>query len=336
MTKLIKNKRQINWGILSTGSIAARMAQALINVNDANLLAVASRSKIKSQEFTEKFNISRSYDSYEKLTKDSDIDLVYIGTPNACHYENILLCLNNGKSVLCEKPLVINQKQAEEVIALARKKNLFLMEAHKSCFLPGIKKLKELIENDLIGKINTIKADFCIEAHYDVENRFFNRSLGGGALLDVGVYAILFSNYLLGAPVEVNSNTIIGETGVDVFNEITLKHSDGGYSKLTCGINKAAPREAIILGEKGYIKVNDPFHQAPTLFLKSGDKAEIKIDTSFTCQDLIFEAQRVTECLKNGETECSEFPLSKTLEILKVTDFIRKKCNLQYSNEILY
>ena len=333
MSELTKNKEKINWGILSTGEIAARMSQVLIETEDANLLAVASRSGKKSQDFAQKWDIPRSYGSYEELVQDPDIDVVYIGTPNICHYENILMCLNNGKSVLCEKPFVINYKQSQEVMELAKEKNLFLMEAHKSYFMPGIKKIRELIENDSIGKVNSLSASFCTEAPFDVNNRFFNLNMGGGALLDVGVYTILFAIYVLGYPTEINAKTVICETGVDVFSEITLKHESGGSSILTCGINGAAPRVAIIKGENGYIKVQEPFHQAPRLILKSGNNDEVEIDTSFTCKDLLFEAQRVTESLKNAETECAEFPLAKTLEILKVVDFIREKCGLKYPNE---
>lgn len=334
MTKSIKKKAKINWGILSTGTIATKMAQAIMEIEDANLLAVASRNSKKSQEFAQKFDIPRSYDSYEKLIKDADIDIVYIGTPNTCHYENILSCLNNGKSVLCEKPMVLNEKQAKEVIELAEKKNLFLMEAHKSCFIPGIKKLKELIEEDSIGKITSVCADFCIDVQFNPKHRLYDLNLGGGALLDLGVYNILFAIHLLGFPVEINSNTVIGESGVDICDEITLKHSSGAYSKLNCAINKKMPNEAIVCGQNGYIKLSGPFHQTQVLFLKSGENPEIKIDKSFECNDLFFEAQRATECLKNGETECFEFPLRKTLEILKVTDYIRKKCNLKYPDEI--
>lgn len=331
----MKKKETINWGILATGSISARMANALLEVKNANLIAVASRSKIKAKEFAQKWNIPRFYESYEDLANDADIDLIYIGTPNICHYENILLCLNKGKNVLCEKPFTINRSQAAEVIEIAKSKNLFLMEAHKSNFLPGMKKIKELINNDFIGNIQSIKADFCVEHLYNPENRFFNLSLGGGALLDVGVYPILFVLQLLGYPTEINSNTIIGKTGVDIFSEITLKHLGNSASTIRCGIDAALPREAVITGESGYIKVHEPFHQAPKLTLKSGNNDEVEIDTSFTCNDLFFEAEQVTSCIKNGETECQEFPLSKTLEILKVIDEIRQTCGLQYSNELI-
>lgn len=317
-------KNGINWGILSTGEIASRMAKALEFVDDANLLAVASRSIEKAHEFSKKFNVPKYYQSYDELVQDPDVDLVYIGTPNICHYENILLCLNNGKNVVCEKPFTINHKQALELVKLAKEKNLFLMEAHKSYFLPGIKKIKELINSDTIGDIVSIKADFCFNPPPHIEYRIFDPNLGGGALLDVGGYLISFAIYLSGYPVEISSNSVIGKTGVDIFNEIELTHPSGSVSKLSCGINQSAPREAIITGTKGYIKVHEPFHQAPKLTVKSGENDSIEIDTSFNTSGLDFEARAVTDCLKMGETECSEFSLKNTLDVLKVMDCVRK------------
>ena len=207
------------------------------------------------------------------------------------------------------------------------------MEAHKSYFLPGIKKVKELIKDNAIGNLVLVKADFCIKPPYDKEHRMFNLALGGGALLDVGVYVISFAIDLLGNSVEINSNTTIGETGVDVFDAITLKHGDDRTSILCCGFNAAAPREALILGESGYIKIHEPYHQAPRLTLKSGDKEPVEIDTSFVGNGLDQEAQAATNCLKEGKTKCEEFTLDKTLEVLKITDYIRKQNKIKYPNE---
>lgn len=327
------NKDKINWGILSTGTIAQRMAKALECVNDANLLAVASRYKEKADDFAKQYNVSRSYGSYEELALDPDIDIVYIGTPNTSHYENMLLCLNNGKNVICEKPFTLNARQAQEVIDLAKSKNLFLMEAHKSYFLPGIKKVKDLIKNNAIGNIVLLQANFCIKPPYNKEHRMFNLELGGGALLDIGVYTISFAIDLLGNPIEIHSNTTIGETGADIFNAITLKHSDNITSILCCGFNAAAPREALILGDNGYIKIHEPFHQAPKITLKSGHDNLIEIDTSFVGNGLNYEAQQATDYLKQGKTECTEFPLAKTIETLKVVDFIRSQYDIKYPQE---
>lgn len=326
-------KEKINWGILSTGGIAERMATALKSVDGAALIAVASRDIEKSKDFADKFDIPRAYGSYEEMADDSDVDIIYVATPNHLHYENILMCLTKGKNVICEKPFTLNSKQAKEVIKLARSKNLFLMEAHKSYFLPGIKKVKELIKDNVIGKIVTVKADFCIKPPYNKEHRMFNPKLGGGALLDVGVYPISFVIDLLGNPIEINSNTTLCETGVDVFSAITIKHENSITSNICCGFNAAMPRESIILGENGYIKIHEPFHQAPRITLKIGENVPVEIDTSFVGNGLVQEAQAATNCLKEDKSECEEFSLDKTIEVLKVTDYIRKQYNIKYPQE---
>lgn len=331
-----------NWGILSTGGIAKRMATALKVVEGAQLVAVASRTKESAQKFAQEFpqnsKFPKAYGSYEELAKDPDIDIIYVATPNNYHYENMLLCLNNGKNVICEKPFTLNYEQAKEVIDLAKSKNLFLMEAHKSYFLPGIKKIKELIKENAIGNVTLVKADFCIKPPYDKTHRMFNLALGGGALLDIGVYVISFAIDLLGKPIEISSETTLCETGADVFNAITLRHENNKTSPsktsiLCCGFNAAAPRESLILGENGYIKIHEPFHQAPRITLKSGNNEPIEIDTSFVGTGLDQEAQAATNCLKAGKTECEEFSLDKTLEVLKVTDYIRNLYNIKYPEE---
>lgn len=326
-------KEKINWGILSTGEIAKRMATALSDVKNANLIAVSSRSLEKAEKFAQKFAIPRFYGNYEELVQDRDIDIIYIATPNHVHYENILLCLNNGKNVLCEKPFTLNCEHAKEVIELARSKNLFLMEAHKSYFLPGIKKVKELINDNVIGKITMLRVDFCIKPPYNEGHRMFNLALGGGALLDIGVYPISFAINLFGAPAEIYSNTTIGKTGVDIFDAITLKHNNNIISMINCGFNAEGPREALILGENGYIKIHDSFHQAQKITLKTDQNSPVEIDTSFEGNSLNQEAEQATACLMDGKKECEEFTLDMTMEILKVTDYIRKEYNIKYPQE---
>lgn len=328
-------KEQINWGILATGRIAGDMAQALKSVKGAKVIAVASRSLNSAQEFAKKHLIEKAFGTYEAMAKDPQIDIIYIATPHPYHFENIIRCLENGKNVLCEKPIVINQKQMIEVINLAKEKNLFVMEAHKSYFLPGIKKLKELVQSGVIGEIKEIKADFCINPEFDENNRYFNLELGGGALLDVGSYNILFATHLLGEPLEITSNTLIGKTGVDEFSTVVMKHKSGANSVLCYGINAPAPIEAIVMGENGYIKVGHPFHQAPKLTIKVSHKEPIEVDMSFVDNGLSIEAQYVTDCLLEGKKECAEFPLEKSLELVKIMDTIRSQCNLKYPCELI-
>lgn len=329
----MKDNHKINWGILATGKIAGRMADALTYVENSNLLAVASRSLEKAKQFAAEKNIPKFYGSYEELVADPEINLIYIATPVVCHYENIMLCLNNGKNVLCEKPFTLNEQQAREAFALAKGKNLFLMEAHWSQFLPGIIKVKDIIKSNIIGKISSIQADFCYKPVFDPANKWFNLELGGGALLDLGVYPIALAISVSDYPVNIESETTIGNTGVDIFNTINFQHENASKSVLTCGINAQAPVEALITGENGYIKIPEYFHHPHKIILKTEDNLPVEIDVSYVGNGLNYQAVQVNKCLMAGMTVCPEFPPDKTLEILKIIDLIRKKCNLKYPQE---
>lgn len=329
----MSNEKKINWGILATGKMANKMAEALTFVEDANLIAVASRSLSNAETFAKKWGILNYYDSYENLVKNNEIDLVYIATPVIYHYEHILLCLQNGKNVLCEKPLTLNEKQAKEVFHLAKEKKLFLIEAHWSYFLPGYKKIKELIQNNTIGKVLLTRAEFCHKPMFDPKGKWFNLELGGGALLDLGVYPIGLALLTAGTPIEIISNTELGNTGVDVFDMITFKQQNEAYSNLVCSINSNAPREALIIGEKGYIKIHAPFHNPNKLTLKTDEDEPIDIDVSYCGNGYNYEAEEVNNCLKNNYLQSIIFNEFNTLAILKITDTIRRNCCLKYPQE---
>lgn len=323
-------KEKINWGILSTGGIAHRMAKAILMLDNANLVAVASRYSEKAQEFAQEYKIPKYFGSYQDLVKDDEIDIVYIATPNTCHYENMMLCLEYGKNIVCEKPFTLDYSQAKEVIDLARKNKLFVMEAHKSFYLTGIKKIKELIAEGAIGEVISFKADFCIKPEYNPQHRMFNLALGGGALLDVGVYPISLAVDLFGAPVEIHSNTTLCDTGADVFNSILLKHKNNQSSLINCGFNAAAPREALILGTDGYMKIHEPFHQAPKFTIKKGKNNPVEFETPVIGNGLNQEAYQASVYVKEGKLQSEEFSLDKTLEVLKIIDNIREKNNIVF------
>ncbi|MCF8001894.1 MAG: Gfo/Idh/MocA family oxidoreductase, partial [Halanaerobiales bacterium] len=206
----------INWGIIGTGFIAQTLADEFKYINQGKITAVASRSREKAEEFTQKNNIEKSYSSYEDLAKDDEIDVVYIATPHNLHFENTLLCLNNNKHVLCEKPIAVNEKQTKEMFKLAKEKELFLMEAMWTYFLPPILKVKEWIEEGKIGDIRLLTARVGINAIKKENKRLFDPALAGGALLDTGIYPVALSNYLLkGKPKDINASSYLGETGID-------------------------------------------------------------------------------------------------------------------------
>ena len=205
--------RQYKWGIIGTGSISHLFAQGLKDASGANLYCIASRSKQKADAFARNYNIPVAYGSYEELADDPHVEIVYIGTPNSLHCDNSLLCLQKKKAVLCEKPFAMNTDQVEKMIHYAQKNNCFLMEALWSRFLPSIQKVQWLIDNKVVGDPICIKADFGFLADYKEESRLFNPLLGGGSLLDIGIYPV-FSLSAFGYPDEISSHAVMAPTGL--------------------------------------------------------------------------------------------------------------------------
>lgn len=251
--------KTIYWGILGTGYVAQQFAQGLRFLPDAQLLAVGSRTITSAQQFAQRFSIPRVYKSYEELVKDKDVDVVYIATPQSRHKEDCILCLEAGKAILCEKPFTINAQEAREVITLARQKQLFCMEAMWMRFLPLIQKVKSLINSGAIGEIRMLTADFGYPTEFNPENRYFNPTLGGGALLDRGIYNLSLAFQLLGSPSQVTSQPSIGETGVDEQSAIVLGYSQGQLAILSASLRTYLSNEAIIMGTQGKIRIHEPF-----------------------------------------------------------------------------
>lgn len=331
-------ERVIKWGILGTGKMATNITEAMKFAENTKVQAVASRMPEKSEGFAQKWDIPSHYGSYEALLKDPKIDVVYIATPAACHYENILQCLKYGKNVLCEKPFVLNQAQAEEVFTLAKKKNLFLMEAYWSQFLPGYNKIKELIDDGAIGDVVYTEAKF-FHRHEPVipTGRQRNLNLGGGALLDLGFYPIGLALMVSGFPTKIDSTMVKGDTGVDLLDTIVLTHENGSRSMLSCAMNSNAPREALIVGTKGYIKIPAPGLYSPKqLILNTGNKGEETIDVELKGNGYNYEIEEVNKCLRDGKIESAIHKSLNTINILKIMDTVRKKGSLVYPQEVQY
>ncbi len=325
--------KTIRWGILGTGAIAHKFATGLGDLPDVELLAVGSRTQDSADAFADEFKIERRYSSYEALAKDADVDAIYISTPHPFHKENTLLCLANGKAVLCEKPFAINAKETLEMITFAREKKLFLMEAMWSRFLPHIVKVRELLDKDTIGEVRMLKADLGFRTDVNPEGRLFNPDLGGGALLDVGIYPISLAYMFFGAPVEVKSFARLGSTGIDEEASIILSHREGQLSLLSTAIRLNTPHEALVIGTKGYIHIHR-YWWAPshlTLHLDGKKPKKIKIDTPLNGYN--YQALEVSQCLREGKLESDIMPLDETLAIMKTLDTIRTQWGLKYPME---
>jgi len=326
--------KKIRWGIISTGHISGRFAEALEILPEAELAAVASRTLESAEEFAKKYNISKAYATYQELADDPDIDVVYIGTPHTFHLENSVMCMRKGKSVLCEKALTINADEAREMVQIAREENVFLMEAMIPRHIPLLKKVLGWIEAGRIGEVRMVKATRCARGKFAKGSRHLNPNLGGGSLLDVGVYVISFASQILGkAPVESVGLSHIGEIGSDEQGVAILKYDHGEIADLSFALRTNAVDEAYILGTDGYIKVHDPF-AVPTkasLFINS-EEVDI-IEEPIIGNALNYEAEEVMRCMKKGLKESPFMPLEESIEIMEVMDKIRKPWDLVYLND---
>ena len=267
-------KQIIHWGILGTGVIAHRFAADFVHVTDGKLLAVGSRSREKAQAFGNRFAIPRRHGSYRDLAFDPALHAVYIATPASVHKENIELCLQAGKAVLCEKPLTVNVKEAEEVIALARRNRVFLMEAMWTRFLPLIVRLRELLGQRVIGEIRHAMADLGSRVMFDPGSRVYSAELGGGALLQKGVYLLSLLSMILGPPTTIKSLSVLAKTGVDEDTGILLGYPTGCVAMLWCSVGIRSMRRCAIVGTKGQLIIHDPIICPSSLSLRLYDGRE--------------------------------------------------------------
>jgi predicted dehydrogenase len=324
---------RIRWGIIGTGRIAAQFADGLAVLPDAALVAVGSRAQESADAFGDRFDVSRRHASYEALAEDPEVDVVYIATPHPFHQENSILCLRAGKAVLCEKPFAINAGQAQAVIDLAREEGLFLMEAMWTRFLPTMRKLRELLAAETIGPVQMMSADFGFRSEFDPTSRLFDPALGGGALLDVGVYTLSLAEMTLGPPARITSMAHIGETGVDEQAVVVLGFGSGQMALLSTSVRTTTSQEATLLGTEGQIKVHAPWWQSQKLSLTlSGQGTEV-LELPFAGNGYQYEAQAVMDCLRERRQQSAVMPWDETLSVMRTMDRVRAQWGLRYPME---
>jgi len=321
----------VRWGILGTGKIARAFATALQDVPGAMLAGVASRSLDKAQSFAAEFRAGAAYGSYEALAAAADIDLVYVATPHPQHAENALLALGAGKGVLVEKPFTMNLREAERLVASARSKNLFLMEAMWTRFMPALAQVKRLIALGEIGSVQQVVADFGFTANFGPEHRVFNPDLGGGALLDLGIYPLSIAASLLGPVAAVQAQAQMGPTGVDVQTGFTLKHAGGAMSVCSCSFLARTPGELTVSGARGHIRMNTMFHRARSITVALDDGSTRTIDTPYLGNGYVHEAIEAQRCFSAGLIESPRMTHDETLALMGVMDEIRRQIGLRYA-----
>jgi len=322
----------IRWGIIGTGLIAKEFAAGLTSASDAELVAVASRSKKTADAFGDVAHVKKRYDNYEALAQDPDVDAVYVATPHSFHKENTIMCLRAGKAVLCEKPFAINAQEATEMIQVARERHLFLMEAMWSRFFPLMTKLREMIASGAIGEVRMLMADFGYRLD-DLKNWVFNPNYGGGGLLDVGIYPLSLTHWIFGIPNRIVSMVDLGETGVDEQSAVLLGYEDGRIALIASGTRTETPQEAYLLGTKGRIHIHSPWWRPKTLTLSLSSRADEVMQVPYQGNGYNFKAEEVARCLREGKTESQTMTLDETLAIMKTMDTIRDQWKLKYPME---
>ena len=325
---------KIHWGILGTGMIATKFAEGLMALPDAELVAVGSRSQSSADDFGYEFDVPHRHASYTALADDPDVDVVYVATPHPFHRENSILCLEGGKAVLCEKPFAINASEAEDIIALAREKGLFLMEAMWTRFLPVLVRTRELVAKGTIGEVRALFADFGFRTAFDPKSRLFDPQLGGGALLDVGVYTISLASMVFGtAPSRINGMAHLGQTGVDEQSAVILGYDQGQLAILAVAVRTEMPQEAVLVGTEGRIRLHAPWWRSTTLTLSRPREKDEVLHLPYEGNGYNYEAAAVMDCLRAGKTESDVMGLDETLAIMQTLDRIRAQWDLRYPME---
>ncbi|GAB2840898.1 Gfo/Idh/MocA family oxidoreductase [Streptomyces deserti] len=326
----------VRWGILATGGIAAAFTADLLDLPDAEVVAVASRSEASARVFAERFGIERAYGDWNALAQDADIDVVYVATPHSAHRAAAGLCLAAGRSVLCEKPFTLNVREAEELVALAREHGRFLMEAMWMYCNPLIRRVKELVDDGAIGEVRTVQADFGIAGPFPPAHRLRDPAQGGGALLDLGVYPVSFAQLLLGEPADVTARALLSDEGIDLQTGAVLSWESGALASVHCSIVSGTPRTASVTGSHGRIDVPHTFFHPDRIVLHRDGREpeEFAADPADGPYNTFrHEAREVMRALRAGETESPLVPLDGTLAVMRTLDAIRDRIGVRYPSE---
>lgn len=321
---------KIRWGIIGLGQIAHKFASDIQLSSSAILQGVASRDIDKARSFSKKFNAAAFCDSYEELAKATDIDVVYIATPNVFHFENTLLCLRHGKSVLCEKPLGMNREEVKIMMEVALSNNCFLMEGLWTRFIPAMEKVLALIKEGAIGDLKFIHADFGFKAPIKLEGRVYNKKLGGGSLLDIGIYPVFLSLLTLGIPTDIKAMSRMTQTAVDSYCAMLFDYESSAKAMLESTIEFNTPTEACIYGSKGTIKMHSRFHHSEKISWHQDGKLKEVFDMRYSGNGYFYEIEEVNKCLTNKAVESSKLPPSVSLSLITILDKIRDKIGLVY------
>ena len=322
----------MNIGIIGAGRIVNIVIHALKGLPQINCYAIASRDLARAQEYAEKYGIERAYGSYEEMLQDPNVELVYIATPHSHHYEHMMMCIEHGKAIVCEKAFTLNADQARKVQVAAKEKGVYVAEAIWPRYMPSRKMINDVIESGIIGKVNTLTANLSYKI--DDKERIVTPELAGGALLDIGVYGINFAIMHFGWDVErVESSVKMTEAGVDAMETITVFYKDGRMAVLTHSIYARSDRKGIIHGEKGYIVVENINNPQSISVFDDADQLLAHYDVPEQINGYEYEFIEAVECISAGKIESDSMPMDDSVFMMEVMDSLRKSWGLVYPQE---
>jgi predicted dehydrogenase len=330
----VNDMTPIRWGIAGTGGIASLFATDLRLLPDASLVAIGSRSQSSADEFGQRFDVAHRHATYADLVNDPEVDAVYVATPHPGHHESALSAIEAGKAVLVEKPFTMNAKEAASLIDAARSQGVFLMEAMWARFLPHMVRVRELLAAGALGDVRVVIADHNQWFARDPSHRLFDPVLGGGALLDLGIYPVSFASMVLGTPTRVTAVSDRAFTGVDATTSALLQYADGAHAVVTTSLEVAGPNRAVIVGTDARIEIDAVFY-SPTSFSLIGRDGTVleRFDDLGEPRGMQHEAAEVMRCLRSGKLESDVLPLDETLAIMETLDEIRRQIGLVYPGE---
>jgi predicted dehydrogenase len=314
--------RILRWGIIGTGSIAATFAADLALTDSGRVEAVGSRQRQTAEEFGDRFGVPRRHGSYQSLVDDDQVDAVYVATPHPMHLTDASMALEHGKPVLVEKAFTMNGGEARALVATARRQGLFLMEAMWTRFLPHMVEVRRLLSSRALGEIVSVTADFGRWFPRDPSSRLFAPELGGGALLDLGVYPVSFASMVLGPPDRILSLIDPAFTGVDGQTSVLLGYRAGGQALLTCTSLATSPSRATIVGTDGRIEIDPGFHAPSGFTVVPRDGAPTRFERTGQGRGLHYEADEVARCLAAGLLESPIMPLDESVSIMETMDMV--------------
>lgn len=327
---------KVRWGVLATGGIAATFAADLVDLPDAEVVAVASRSQASAEAFAERFGIGRAYGDWAALAADAEVDVVYVATPHSAHRAAAGMLLEAGRGVLCEKPFTLNVREAAELVALARGRGVFLMEAMWMYCNPHVRRLKALVDDGAIGEVRTVQADFGLAGPFPPAHRLRDPAQGGGALLDLGVYPVSFAQLLLGEPSDIAARAVLSDEGVDLQTGALLSWESGALASVHCSIVGGTATVASVTGSHGRIDIPDGFFH-PERFVLHRDGRDPEVFTADPADgprtSYKHQAREVMRALRAGRTESELVPLDGTLAVMRTLDAIRDRVGVRYPGE---